>query len=404
MTGPGFVANLSDVFSASWFDAFGRLRTSESYTIFDSKLLKDKAPLYTDEIVSGVGASSVHEAVNANVLMTVTNNGEYAIRQTKMHFNYQPSKSQLIFKTFNLNPQAGTVKREGLFVREKVAPYNPKSGFFLEADGLNVSIVLMKNGVVTKRIARADWTDSMDGDGASHVNIDFSKAQILFFDYEWLGVGDIRFGFVVNHTLNICHIIKNANQGTTVYTETPNLPLSSEIRSTGGAGALRVICSAISSEAGHHPIGLIRGIDNGTVAVSVGAPLQSVLAIRLKQTHLDATIELLKASLMCTSTGSMRWILTLNPTMGGTAFVWTDITDSSLQFSKTAGALVTAEGTNIAAGYISPKMDAVEENLSSALKLGSKIDGTADILVLACSNVGAGSESIYGCLTVKEII
>lgn len=45
-------------------DAFDRLRTSEPFTIFDSKQLHDKQPLFWDESVGG-SATSAHSPANA---------------------------------------------------------------------------------------------------------------------------------------------------------------------------------------------------------------------------------------------------------------------------------------------------------------------------------------------------
>lgn len=49
-------------------------------------------PLFWDEETSGAGASITYDADNADVIMTVTNEGEFAIRQTFERFNYQSGK------------------------------------------------------------------------------------------------------------------------------------------------------------------------------------------------------------------------------------------------------------------------------------------------------------------------
>lgn len=77
-----------------FIDAFDRLRVSELFGLFDSKMLADKSPLYWDEVLNGTGAST-HSVVDAAVTMSVVGNGDYVIRQTKMRMNYQPGRSQL---------------------------------------------------------------------------------------------------------------------------------------------------------------------------------------------------------------------------------------------------------------------------------------------------------------------
>lgn len=69
------------------YDAFGRLRVSEPHTLFESKQLYDKAPMFWDEQLTG-GATSVHYPVDAETLMSVGTTGDKAIRQTFARFNY----------------------------------------------------------------------------------------------------------------------------------------------------------------------------------------------------------------------------------------------------------------------------------------------------------------------------
>ena len=78
-------------------DAFGRLRTSEPYTIFDSKQIFDNQPLFwDDQEESGSGTTSVHDADAARTRIGVANTtAGKRTRQTFMRFNYQPGKSQL---------------------------------------------------------------------------------------------------------------------------------------------------------------------------------------------------------------------------------------------------------------------------------------------------------------------
>jgi len=74
-------------------DAFGRFRVSNIATLFDTKQLHDKLPLFYDEVINGGGASSTHSVTDAATTMTVSDNGEYVIRQSKQIMNYQPGES-----------------------------------------------------------------------------------------------------------------------------------------------------------------------------------------------------------------------------------------------------------------------------------------------------------------------
>ncbi len=71
-------------FHESAVDAFGRLRVSNPVTLFDSKLLYDKAPLFWDESETDVSgnAASTHVAADSLVTMHVEA-GDTIIRQTR---------------------------------------------------------------------------------------------------------------------------------------------------------------------------------------------------------------------------------------------------------------------------------------------------------------------------------
>ena len=110
-----FIDRQPIIFPATSYDAFGRFRVSDPSTVFESKQLVDSSPLFWDEVISG-SASSTYSQVEARTRLAVTANGtDYAIRQTKMSFNYQAGKSQEILITTYIPPQANVTKRVGLF-------------------------------------------------------------------------------------------------------------------------------------------------------------------------------------------------------------------------------------------------------------------------------------------------
>ena len=126
--------------------------------------------------------------------------------------------------------------------------------------------------VVERRVAQSDWSfDTYDGNGYSaqssnaehRSGIDVSKTNILWFDIEWLGVGDVRCGFVVDGTMKTAHIFHNDNVNTLPYMTTASLPLRYEIKNVGttaSSSTLRQICSTVISEGGYQLAGLQQGI------------------------------------------------------------------------------------------------------------------------------------------------
>jgi hypothetical protein len=53
--------------------------------------------------------------------------------------------------------------------------------------------------------------DKLDGTGASGLTLDLTKPQILWIDFEWLGVGNVRCGFIINGQYIVCHTYQTAN-------------------------------------------------------------------------------------------------------------------------------------------------------------------------------------------------
>lgn len=389
-------------------DAFGRLRVSSPYTIFDSKQLHDKQPLFWDELIGGA-ATSIHNSVNADVVMTVTASvTDFVIRQTKQRFNYQPGKSQFAFITFRAPQVPGAKIRIGLFDGTGPSYLTPKNGVFLEI-GSVISFNIAKNGSVAEMVSQANWNfDKLDGTGFSEETLDFNAPQILVIDYEWLGVGRVRVGFVIGGLIHYCHYFYHSNISAfpSVYMSTPNLPLRYSIETDGTNPAiLDHICSSVMSEGGLEKTGILRSYDRGNVTLTASAvgTIYALLGLRLKALYLDVTVLPEFFSMMATTNDSFRWSLHFNPTISG-PFTYADIADSALQGAIGAAAnVITNEGIKIASGYASQTSRTSAEELKTALVLGSLINGTPDELVLAVMPISNNASMLAG-ITVRELL
>lgn len=391
-------------------DAFARLRVSNPQTIFDSKQLYDKQPLIYDEVLNG-SATSVHSATDAATSMSVSVSGDYVIRQTKRRFNYQPGKSQLLFFTGILGATtANVVKRIGYFNSSTTAPYTDTfDGLYFEDNGSNVGVCVAKSGSVT-RVAKTSWNlDKLDGTGPSGIIADFSKDQIFLIDFEWLGVGRVRFGLVIDGIPVYAHEANHANlSADSVYMSSPNHSVRYEIRSTGGSATLKHICCSVMSEGGLEPTGVNRSANTGITAAQgvqadVAGTSYAILGFRLKSTHLDATFSLLRASLIIISSANARWQLLLNPTVTGT-FTYSDVTNSAIQVASGSGASVTVSGgTELISGYTSSGSSVLTTDLENVLGLGSTIAGVRDEIVFTVTTNSA-AEDVHGSIDWRELL
>jgi hypothetical protein len=265
-------------------DAFGRLRVSEAFTLGDYKHTYGIDPNFRDTYINGGTVTHIANQACAR-LATTSNTSSRAIHQTKMYHNYMPGKSQLIKSTINFYAHTANVtKRTGYF--------DDLNGIYFEQNGAGVlSFVIRTNTSGTasdaRRIVQADWNkDKCDGTGASGFNLDITKTQIVFIDFQWLGVGRVRCGFVHDGQMIVAHEFYNSNNLPVVYMSNPNLPVRCEILNTGTStgGYFDQICSTVISEGGYIESGIDFSVDTGQTSQSITTAdgMYPVVAIRLK--------------------------------------------------------------------------------------------------------------------------
>lgn len=395
-------------------DAFGRLRTSQPETLFDSKQIFDNQPLFwDDQETSGTGTSSTHSVDTASTTLSVSaTTAGTRTKQTFQRFNYQPGKSQLAYLTGVLASGGGTgiIRRAGLF--------DDDNGVFFEDNAGTLRAVVRTStsgSPVDNATASTSWNiDPMDGTGPSGITLDLTKAQILVIDFEWLGVGRVRFGFNVDGVTYYCHEVLNANNVSTVYMSTPNLPVRYQIINdgTGAASTLVQICSSIQSEGGAKGIGVVRSssTDGTHVDANTKNTWYAIKGIRLKSGYIGATVDILSIDLQLqTASSQIHWALFLNPTVAGT-FTYGDETNSAVQSASGAtantvtGGIMLESGFLESAGVASGSAGSLNTEVRNLLTLGSAINGTVDEIVLCAKPIGGSTNvDVEGSITWQEL-
>lgn len=387
-------------------DAFGRLRTSFPFTIFDSKLIYDKQPLSWAEKITGAGATSTYNTNQASVTLSVPlNTVSSVIRQTKRRFNYQPGHSQLLLFT-------GVIGAATSNITKRIGYFDDQNGLFFEMIGSGIGVVkrtFTSGSAVDTRVVQASWNlDKMDGTGPSGVTLNFTQTQIMVVDFEWLGVGRVRMGWNINGITYYCHQFNHANSQSLVYMSTPNLPVRYEISNNGSgvATSLIGICCAVMSEGGQEATGPIFSADRGAsiFTTSNTTNVQPILSIRPKSTRLGATITILNVEVMTTTATAFRWGLRLNPTIAGSdAASWVSDANSCIEYDiSRTNANTLSGGTLIASGYVSNQSRSISVPGNNTVSLGSDIDGVVDQLVLNVYSVPSQAASYYGEITWRE--
>jgi hypothetical protein len=391
-------------------DAFGRLRVSEPYTLFDSQS-RYAADNQFDTSTSGTG-STTFNTNQSSVSLAVTGGGVGSVvRQTYRVFPYQPGKGLLVLATFVMDN--GTSAN----LNQKVGYFNTQNGvFFQRTNGIN-SFILRTNTTGTpsdaRAVAQSAWNgDKLDGTGASGLTLDLTKPQILWMDFEWLGVGSVRCGFIINGAYIVCHTFDTANvYGSTVYMTTAILPVRYEITTTTAAVAatLTQICSSVISEGGFEQTSIDHVARRTSVFTNIDttATFFPIVSIRLASTSLGAVVLPNRVQFLPLTNQNYEIALLKNPTLTGATWAATVPSDSNVEFDVAATA-ISASGTIAQTDYITASGSAgVSETAAPTgynwdLQLGVSLAGVSDIYTLAVRTVdgatkgsGVGSLSFY---------
>ena len=389
------------------FDAFGRLRISSPFTAFDSSHRFADNGLWATS--SATGGTSAFNSSQGLVNLTVTSSaGSEVIRETIKVFSYQPGKSLLIMNTFVMSSA-----KTGL--RQRVGYYGVGNGYYLEQNDSTVSFVersSVTGAVVNTPVTQASWNiDPMNGSGPSGITLDLTKAQILFTDLEWLGVGTVRIGFVINGIFYTCHKFHHANLIDSTYITTASLPARYEITNTSatiGTSTLKQICSTVISEGGYELRGLQQAVGTPITTpktLTTAGTLYPMVSIRLKSTRLDGIIVATAASLIGDTAANFNWqIIAAGTTTGGS---WVSAgSNSSVEYNITgtsfAGGRIIASGFFTATANTSVSIDILRAALFNNQLERNGLTGTPYEFTIVLS-AGTGNETAFASMDWEEI-
>ena len=390
-------------------DAFGRTRISQPLTLFDSSHRYNDNNLWDESIV---GASSTVGFVTTQGLVDLTvgtANSDSVIRETTKTFAYQPGKSLLVLNTF-----VPAVPKANL--RQRIGYFGADNGMYFEVDGTDAFFVERSLSIGTEtRVAQADWNiDPLDGTGVSGITLNTSNAQILWMDIEWLGLGTVRIGFVIDGKFVHCHSFHHANLIQSTYITTASLPLRYEITNTGvttGISTIGQVCSSVISEGGYELRGLQQAIGTpitSPVGLTTAGTFYPVLSLRLKSNpnRLDAIVILTALSIMGTGNGPQyNWqVIASATTSGGTWISGGD--DSSVEY-KIGGTSITG-GRILASGFFasnnqsSAPVDILKEALFKFQLERNGLTSTPYELSLAVASDTASAD-VFAALDWEEV-
>lgn len=408
-----------DPFSGTSVDAFARVRVSESFTLADYKHVYGVNPNLLDEVSDGGTVTHVTDSASVR-LTTSTDPASSSIHQSRMYHNYMPGKSQLILSSFVFYASTANVtKRTGYF--------DDRDGIFFEQDGDGVLSMNIRSYVtgspVTRRITQSEWNgDRCDGTGDSGWDLDITKTQLWWCDFQWLGVGRVRVGFVHEDSYIVAHTFYNSDILDTVYLSNPNLPVRCEIGNVGtSTGAyFDQICSTVISEGGYIESGGDFSVNSGASSqtVTVANGLYPILAIRLKNTFQSypnrafvraGTLE------MYASDNPAYWKLVKLSGISDITLsspTWTSVhPDSAVEYNLTATAFTNPYaisggivGTDSPGG--SAKGTGTSSRDAGTAKrnfISQNYDSTDSEIYVVCAQAIGGTANIWADLTWREV-
>lgn len=266
------------------FDAFGKQQVSQQHKIAEYIHSYDELP--NDYTTVAVGSATVaYEANSAGVVLSCTTLSGDSIQRTSDEYHvYQAGISHLIEMTAACGDtgKANVTRRWGY--------YDDENGVYFELAGTTLSVGLRSNATgtpVDTLVAQADFnSDVVDGtfstDNLSGANLDVSKDNIYWIDFQWLGAGTIRYGVVIDGVRFPVHQWQNANLNTGSFMTTGTLPVRYEQINTGAAGStseFRLFAAAVKTEGAYNPFRRAFGqASDGFVVVSatVKSPLIAI--------------------------------------------------------------------------------------------------------------------------------
>ncbi len=409
--------NLSDLHHAMQYDADGRpiirvkdsqagytsknrLKISTYQTDFFNTFQYGKETDVWDESTANGGAATWNSNTNWIDMAVTSTLGSKVIRQTRNVMRYTPGRSsQLTYAVRLETPVTGIRRRLGL--------YDEANGFFFEdagvigADGLpeyNVVVRSSTSGsMVENRIPRSQWNgDRLDGLGNSSIVADATKAQMITFDYEWYGAGQIIIGFVIDGFTHVVHTFNHANIVTVPWSSTPFLPIRLEIENLTGVAGTHYLyqgSNSLISEGEATKLGIAENIASAVTGyrMAVANTFYPVLSIRLKSSALKGIVLPTFFQAATIDNTSVFYRLVRNATLTGANFI--DMPDANAFTQYDVSATAYTGGVDLDSGFVisGGGGSGIRLDKDTVYQIGRGSMGTVSdtlTLAIACPNTG----------------
>jgi hypothetical protein len=395
------------IIDSKHLDTFGRLRISNPIPLIDGHHIRGKNNFHISESITG-SATSTHDADKVMVVLATTGTGD-VVRQSRQRGIYQPGSSLLVLFTGVLNSGSNAST-----VTTRYGYYDDDNGYYFQYNNGTISIVertKVSGSVVNTVVDQTDWNiNELNGNNADLV-LDVSKALIFYIQFEWLGVGIVDMGVIINGEYINIHRFKHSNLLTTPYTQMASLPVRCEIISTGGSGSLSQCCYSVINEGKFNPLGELFSANRGATTETIGSTPESVIVIKLKSTGISPKINILIKNISVISTTGANSVLQIykfqdtaaTSILTGSSFVSAD-SESAVEYDVSSTAITLTNGRLLETRCFSNNADAALVNTDNRnYSITTNVSGVSDLLAVVVNSTGA-NESYLGAITWLEVI
>jgi len=354
------------------FDAFGRTKIAQPYTLFDNQHRYTSGDEFSD-LISGTATVSYLLNESTDLLTIGTASGDKIYRESKKCFPYQPGKALTVFQTFVFNPA-----KTGL--RQRVGYFSRQNGVYLQQSGSTISIVrrtYTSGGIEEEVVNQANWNvDTMNGLGPSRI------------------VGSVKAGFAINGQFITAHQFNHANIIDKVYMTTATLPLRYEIENiaaTSSASSMKQICATVLSNGGYDRKPEVWSASRNTLFQNIGTSFVPLAAVRLKATRMDSVVQIARINIATTSNNLFEYALIRNPEITGGTWVENTPTQDT-EYNITATSMTG--GTIVRRGFLAGSN---QNNAATDLEIENSFD-----LQLGRTNSDTPVSDVY-CLAIRTL-
>jgi hypothetical protein len=395
--------------------AFGSLPVYSQVSLFESSFSNGRNAGAWELITATGGTTSYFTQSSTLDLIVGPTVGSRVLNEQHGYNFYTPGQAQTILLTTVFGTsQSGVTKRAGY--------YNDLDGLYFEqSNGVLYTCLRSSSSgtLVNNRFTQSTWNrDTLDGSysslNPSGILLDPSKAQVLFIDFQWLGVGRIRYGYIIDGNRYIVHEVKNANNLSNTYMGSPSLPIRYEIFLTSGiagTSTLKQICTNVNTNndiiSSAKKFTASTGVTSRTISSGVRNSLISIRLATIIDGRINRAIVIPSGiDILITSNSQVFVEIVLQksnlnePNLGGTP-TWTTVNNSVVEYSRNG--TTTTGGSVISSGFISSTTRNVELSLNGIDDfLAMNSSGTqSDYLHVVVTPIGANT-TLYGSINYFE--